>query len=126
MQYTKMDRGNKMKSQGKRRVGQEKVVVLGRVGPQPIWGDSRGVDTAFLDNSLDPVCRDPLSCLGLSYSALLPRPPAGRLMSWLRRGLMGMQSCHQCCLGTVAGLPEKLQRQGSTWGQEAHEEAREG
>lgn len=36
MQYTKMDRGNKMKSQGKRMVGQEKVVVLGRVGPQPI------------------------------------------------------------------------------------------
>lgn len=31
----------------------------------------------------------------------LPCPPAVRLMSWLHRGLMGMRSRHQRCLGTV-------------------------
>lgn len=45
------------------------------------------------------------------YSAPLPCPPAVRLMSWLRRGLMGMRSCHQRRLGTAAGPAEKLQRE---------------
>lgn len=75
------------------------------------WILSAGTPSPAFDSSTQPC---------------FPVPPTVRLMSWLRRGLMGMQSCHQCCLGTVAGLPEKLQRQVSTWGQEAHGEAREG
>lgn len=75
------------------------------------WILSAGTPSPALDSPTQPC---------------FPVPPTVRLMSWLRRGLMGMQSCHQCCLGTVAGLPETLQRQVSSWGQEAHGEAREG
>lgn len=98
------------------------------MGPHLSEEEPAGVRTLPSGQLPDPVCRDSLSCLDSPTQPCLPVPPTVRLMSWLRGGLMGRQSCHQCCLGTVAGLPEKPQRQRqvSTWGQEALGEAREG
>lgn len=89
-----------------------------RVGPRPAGGGGWGGYTTFADHSLDPVCRDPSPCSPVATFRMclkppvsklptqphFPVPPAGRLMSWLHRGLMGMPE--------PPGEAEKLRREG--------------
>lgn len=102
-----------------RRAGKAGFSTTEAGGASALGAGSAGGGTPCLDYSLDPVCGDPLPAAELPpaerasapslrppRSALLPCPPAVRLMSWLRRGLMGMPEPPAAPLA-AAGKPQR-------------------